>query len=242
MPLDSIIGHRGCAGLAPENTEAAIRYAAKLGVNSIEVDVALTQENCLVIYHDENLSRCSNGKGKIRDASWSYLQTLDTGSWFDARFNHCRILQLHELIELVNDLKLTLFLELKVHEKEGKELACRVAPIVSEQLINLNNLVISSFSLEALETYHELCPKQQIGCLFKSLPASWESIADSLSATTIHLKAGATPLQIQRVIARGYLVYLYTINNIAHYKKAMDMGVRGIFTAYPDRFLALTNP
>ncbi|RRJ84693.1 glycerophosphodiester phosphodiesterase family protein [Aestuariirhabdus litorea] len=239
MYLDRVIGHRGCAGLAPENSEAALRLAASLGVKAVEVDVALTREGMLPIFHDNSLSRCTNGRGSIRDADWNYLAALDNGSWFDRRFAGSRILQLDQLLALTTELGLMLNLELKVHDTEAEALASAVAERMEKRdEKNDNGLVVSSFSHAALEAYHRLQPRHAIGYLFEGIPSDWQSLAESVGAATIHADASRiTEADVARVKTQGYPLFLYTLNQRRQFDRWITAGVDGVFTDYPDRFL-----
>ena len=63
--VPKIIGHRGAAGYAPENTLVSVQRAYDLGVRWIEVDVKLSSDDVPVLFHDDRLERTSNGKGSI---------------------------------------------------------------------------------------------------------------------------------------------------------------------------------
>lgn len=83
------IGHRGAAGLAPENTLDSIELAARLGCQMVELDVQLSRDGELVVFHDDMLDRCTNvkqrfpsGSGLLSDFTWEQLTQLDAGSWF----------------------------------------------------------------------------------------------------------------------------------------------------------------
>ena len=63
----SVVAHRAAAGLAPENSLAAVDKALAAGVDAIEVDVHLTADGELVVCHDNTIERTTNGKGRIAD-------------------------------------------------------------------------------------------------------------------------------------------------------------------------------
>ena len=86
-----VIGHRGAAGLAPENTFAGFDLALELGVDGIETDVQKTKDGKLVLFHDNLLDRTTNGAGVLQETSWQALQQLDAGSWFDSNYAGERI-------------------------------------------------------------------------------------------------------------------------------------------------------
>jgi glycerophosphoryl diester phosphodiesterase len=123
LPHVSIIGHRGAAGLAPENTLAAFEKACQIGVSAIELDVLLTADGNIIVHHDYTLSpeiaRTADGQwlGRpgpaIKDSTLAQLKTYDVGRLKpDTRYARRypdqlpsdgeRIPTLSEVIELVN--------------------------------------------------------------------------------------------------------------------------------------------
>ena len=78
LKLPKIIGHRGCAGYAPENTLEAIHTAADMGIEWVELDVKITKDEVPVIFHDETLDRTTNGSGNIAERTYEEIQELDT--------------------------------------------------------------------------------------------------------------------------------------------------------------------
>jgi len=71
-----IIGHRGVAGLALENTLSGIELGRLLGVDLIEVDVRKTKDNILVLCHDPDLARISTNTHKVSDMTLSDLRKI----------------------------------------------------------------------------------------------------------------------------------------------------------------------
>lgn len=94
-----VIGHRGAAGLAPENTFAGFDLALELGVDGIETDVQRTKDGKLVLFHDDRLDKTTNGTGVLQETSWEELQQLDAGVWFDAKYTGERIPLLVEALQ-----------------------------------------------------------------------------------------------------------------------------------------------
>ncbi len=94
-----VIGHRGAAGLAPENTFAGFDIALALGVDGIETDVQKTQDGQLVLFHDHLLERTTNGRGVLQETPWQALQQLDAGSWFDSTYAGERVPLLIEALQ-----------------------------------------------------------------------------------------------------------------------------------------------
>ena len=74
-----VIGHRGAAGEAPENTLASFALALEQGAEGIELDVHITKDGEIVVCHDATLDRTTNGSGLICDHSWSEIEVV--GCW-----------------------------------------------------------------------------------------------------------------------------------------------------------------
>ena len=80
LKLPKIIGHRGAAAYAPENTLEGIHTAADMGVEWVELDVKLTKDQIPVLFHDETLERTTNGAGNVADITYDDLKQLATES------------------------------------------------------------------------------------------------------------------------------------------------------------------
>ena len=78
-----IIAHRGASAYAPENTMAAFRLAAEMGIREIETDVGYTRDGAIILFHDKTLDRTTDGTGSPGDYTLAELKELDAGSWGD---------------------------------------------------------------------------------------------------------------------------------------------------------------
>ena len=85
-PFPRIIAHRGSPRAAPENTLASFRQAATEGASFVEFDAALTADNRVVVFHDDDLDRTSDGHGPLAETLFEATQALDAGSWFAPAF------------------------------------------------------------------------------------------------------------------------------------------------------------
>jgi glycerophosphoryl diester phosphodiesterase len=91
-------GHRGAGDLAPENTIAALETAAGLGVDYVELDVASTADGVLILMHDEDLDRTTDGQGPVAARTLAELEALDAGAGFRGRFGRLGIPTLDEVL------------------------------------------------------------------------------------------------------------------------------------------------
>ena len=81
-PRPRVFGHRGAAGLAPENTVPSFALALALGADILELDVHATRDGIIVVMHDARLERTTNGNGALCDLALYELQQLDAGYHF----------------------------------------------------------------------------------------------------------------------------------------------------------------
>lgn len=107
-----IIAHRGASGYAPENTMAAFRRALDMGVDEIETDVHLTQDAELILLHDHELDRTTDGSGAPGLQTLAQLRQLDAGSWMAPEFAGERLITLGQLLAAFGE-RLTYHVELK---------------------------------------------------------------------------------------------------------------------------------
>lgn len=96
-----VIGHRGAAGCAPENTLAAVRYAIKKGADGVEIDVRLTADGELVVCHDPDTARCGDRALVVGESRLAELRAIDVGGWFSPQYAGERMPLLSEVLHTV---------------------------------------------------------------------------------------------------------------------------------------------
>ena len=111
--LPRVIGHRGAAAVAPENTLASLRRAKELGAGWVEFDVKLTRDGAAVLIHDERLERTTDGRGEVARTTLAELRKLDAGAWFDPAFAGERVPTLGDALALCGELGLGINVEVK---------------------------------------------------------------------------------------------------------------------------------
>lgn len=98
-PGPYVIGHRGAAGYAPENTMVSFERGIALRADAIELDIHPTSDGELVVIHDPTLDRTTNGHGFVCAHSLAQIRELDAGSWFDPSFRDVRVPTFREVLE-----------------------------------------------------------------------------------------------------------------------------------------------
>lgn len=233
MRMSRIIGHRGLAGEAPENTLAGIRLAAEHGLKWVEVDVTLSGDGTLVLFHDRRLNRTTNTKGRLKSLTCSKLETIDAGGWFSKQFSGEKIPQLGAALKLIKELGLGLNLELKTNGCSEPKLVEKVVKTIAEVEFPKDRLLVSSFNYRALVRFSD-CSDIQVGCLFDRLPVNWHKKALRVNAVSIHLNSKrASKKQVSRVKSEGYELYCYTVNSQTFARRLTGYGVDGVFSDFP---------
>ena len=152
-----IIAHRGDTSASPENTMPAFYRAIEAGADGIELDVRLTRDKELVVFHDYTLGRTSDGYGLVNHYTLKELLSLDVGSWFSPRFTGEPPPSLDQVFEsLPRDFLLNV--EMKVVIKDMQQVAHRVAETIARHQRRASTLV-ASFNPVALYHLRRLDPR-----------------------------------------------------------------------------------
>ncbi len=83
-----VIAHRGGGQNYPENTLLAFTKALEIGVDALELDVQVTQDGVVVVYHPDDLSQWTDGSGSISAHPWKDIATLDAGYKYKPQNNY----------------------------------------------------------------------------------------------------------------------------------------------------------
>ncbi|MBU6475560.1 MAG: glycerophosphoryl diester phosphodiesterase [Alphaproteobacteria bacterium] len=234
--IPKIIGHRGACAYAPENTLASIHAAADLGVEWVEMDVKLTRDHIPIIFHDEELDRCTSGSGRVADTDFRDIRELDAGAWFGESFMGEKIPTLEEALNAVIDRGLGLNLEIKPcpgREVETAEIALDFATRIWPD--DAPPPLVSSFSHVSLESAMDVMEEWPRGLLIDEYFEQWREIARHLDAHTVNIDGlKLVPEQLEDYLAFGKPVLAYTINDPAKALELFGLGIAGVFSDCPD--------
>ena len=231
--MSAMIGHRGVASLAPENTLAGVRKAVELRLEWIELDVTLLGDGSAVMFHDPRLNRTTNGSGHLKRQTLNSVRQLDAGGWHSDQWQGEQVPELLETLNLIKELGLGLNLELKPNRCDLHFLVEKVQAALEQVDFPEQKLVVSSFNHKALVLFRA-CSKYQIGCLFETLPANWQHKARQVNAVTIHVNARKLKKhKAEAVKAGGYELYCYTVNDAQLLSTLKSWKVDGVFSDCP---------
>jgi glycerophosphoryl diester phosphodiesterase len=237
LSLPTVIGHRGAAGLAPENTLAALRAAVAAGLRWVELDVTLTADGVPVLMHDERLERTTDGEGRLADTNFADLAQLDAGSWFAPRFLGQRVPTLAEAIHELQQLGLCANLEIKPAPGHGAATATAIVETLRAYWpAHCPAPLLSSFDHAALAAARALGADLLLGFLAERLGDGWHDRVKTLGCVSVHLAAeGLASDELEAVRAAGLPLMLYTVNDLAEAHRLREAGAAGFFTDRPDR-------
>ncbi len=243
LPSPVVIAHRGASAYAPENTLSAFNLAVSQGAPVIELDVQLSADGEVVVFHDCSVSRTTDGSGRIRQLTLKKLKSLHAATTFGSSYPDAKIPTLNEIFNHLNP-DTFLNIELKNLNSPLDSLPSKVAKIVKSFHGN-NRVLISSFNPLALRRMEQHLPDVPRGLLlhkpshvdfclfFPRLISGYQSINISFSSTTLS--------RVNALHAAGKKVFTYTLNNPVDISHALDCGVDGFFTDDPPLGLRILN-
>nr|WP_308427180.1 glycerophosphodiester phosphodiesterase family protein [Halomonas qijiaojingensis] len=245
-----ITAHRGSSMDAPENTLAAIDRAILHGADYVEVDVRLTADEQVVLFHDRSLQRLTGDPRNLRDLTLEELQAFDVGSWFGDAFVGEGIPTLNEALQRTRN-QSPLMIDLK--PDPGRELALVDAVIDSLQRENRerdrcreqsvtpercggpdvrDEVLMATMSPSLVREIEAREPRLHTTLLAQFvLPGTLDrSSFDALGLR--HNRINDTELEAAR--RYGYELHAWTINDRSRMSQLIDLGIDNIITDRPD--------
>lgn len=221
-----VVGHRGAAGIAPENTLLGFRTAIELGVDFVECDVHLSRDGHLVVIHDDTLDRTTDGRGPVGDKTLAELQALDAGRGE-------RIPQLRDVLETVRG-RVRLLLELK-----GKGVEQAALQAVRDAGM-LEAVTFTSFDLGRIAGLKALEPRADIGAIFSNPGPDAAQQAKRVGASGAGVQfRRLTPDLVEQFHAQGLNVRGWNPDTVADMRSTIATGVDGVSSNRPDLLLEL---
>lgn len=201
-----IVCHRGACKIAPENTLPAATAAWSAGFDYVEIDVRETSDGNLVVLHDSDLTRTTNGAGPVSEKMLEELGSLDAGSWFDPFFEETSIPLLEEVLGLSGKMGGRLYVEFKQADP------VRTAGTVLKQLAP-ENVFFWSWNQDWLCQIRQAFPEARL----MARAEDFESLQDCLTtfdADIIEFNAGnANAEAIAKVRRAGCKVMIAYMGN-----------------------------
>ena len=213
----AVIGHRGAAGHAPENSLEAFEIAFAAGVDAIELDVK-SLHNRLWVFHDDTVERLTNGTGAFHELSESQLAALRLQ-------NDEPIPDLATVWDLVPP-SIAINIELK-----GPNTGTPTAAFIAT---HSHRYLVSSFYVDELRAFTMNAPHIPTALLTRKRDEYLLATAAELGVTNVHIMDSvAEPDYLAQCIDSGFTVYIFTVNDRKRAAQLRDLGVAAVFTDVP---------
>lgn len=266
-PNIGVQGHRGCRGLLPENTLPAFQKAIELGVNTLELDLAISKDRQVVVSHEPFISRyyCLDANGEViprrLDMKYNFFQMaydsikqFDCGSKQHPRFPDQRNFKTHkpllsEVFKLSDSLNPNIKYNIEIKSKpdfddlytpKPHEFVSLVLEEVSKYGV-ASRCNLQSFDVRVLEEIKKQDPDMTVALLIDEK----ESIEDKLNQISFKPKIISpyfellTKENVKTYKNEGFLVVPWTVNDLEDMKRMITYQVNSIITDYPDRLIPL---
>jgi glycerophosphoryl diester phosphodiesterase len=216
------IGHRGARAYAPENTLTSFKKALEIGVDAVELDVRKTRDNQLVVIHDADVKRTTNGEGLVSEL------TLKEIRGFSAEGGE-KIPTLVEALDFL-DKKVKVLIELKEAGVEEQVLS-----IVRGKGVE-KNVVVVSFLEEALKKVRELDKDVETGLIYAKHKNPVKAALELKANYLIAFYRFTHTANVAKAHENGLKVVVWTINTPQEVEEYAMKGVDGIASDKPDIF------
>ncbi|MEW9700049.1 glycerophosphodiester phosphodiesterase [Paenibacillus sp. SI8] len=233
-----VIGHRGAAGEAPENTLASFALALEQGAEGIELDVHISKDGKIVVCHDHTLDRTTNGSGLICEQTMDEIGRLDAGAWFSDAFRGEQVPLLREVFDLV-PAGILINVEVK-HAYEGRMEHALLAFL--RERGRMEDVVISSFDHKVIRRIKQAEPAVKVGLLYAANLIDHAAYTQLMGIEVFSLHPHFHSIDqgdVDGAAAAELAVYPYTVNHVQDYKRMIACGVTGIITDFPGRLREL---
>lgn len=248
-------GHRGARAMRPENSLAAFEYAIQVGVDVLELDLAVTKDNVLVVSHDPHMNPkfCTGPAGAkttIREMTFDELQQWDCGSKQNPDFPHqqtipgTRVPSLDQVLALADRGKFQFNIETKIFkDKPGLTPTPEEFSRLLASALRTHNVVertmVQSFDFRTLHAMKRILPEVRLSALYSGMPKSFVKIAREAGAGIVspHYSL-VTEARVKEAHQAGLIVVPWTANTPRDWDKMIAAKVDAIITDDPAALIA----
>ncbi|MEV6948214.1 glycerophosphodiester phosphodiesterase family protein [Streptomyces sp. NPDC051172] len=213
------IGHRGVMGTEPENTLRSFVAAQHAGLDVIELDLHLSKDGALVVMHDTEVDRTTDGSGPIAEKTLSELRALDAGRGE-------RVPVFEEVLEAV---RVPL-------QAEIKDIAA--ARVLAEVMLKrdlVSRVEVSSFHDEAIAEITRLVPGVRTALIGSRYGTDIVERAVEAGAATVCLNIRRLTLEVVEQARKADLRIIgWVVNTQDHLRLVRALQLDGATTDYPE--------
>ena len=247
-----VIAHRGGTGLGPEGTLPVFSRAVEMGADVLEMDVRVSADGALVVFHDRRVDRTTDGAGRVDSLPLDQLKELDAGfRWrgetgaYTYRGQGLRILTLEEVFRAFPRQRMLL------EVKSGAVAMARDVCASVRVHDMLDRVVVASFRGEVMQAFRDACPEAATSASAGEVARYWlmhQLRLDNLYSPDFQVFQVPEGLRwielvdrrfVERARVRNLPVEVWTVNRKEQMERLLDLGVDGIMTDHPDLLLEL---
>jgi glycerophosphoryl diester phosphodiesterase len=247
-------GHRGARGVLPENTIPAFEYAIRIGVDALELDVAVTKDNVLVASHDPtiNAAICQGGElhVPIRQLTLADLRRYDCGAKKNPAYPKQKavpgtgIPTLDEVLALGKKGTFDFNIETKIFREKPEltpspeDFARLVLDAVRRHKLE-RRVILQSFDFRTLHAMKKLAPEIRLSALYEGATKDFVEIAREAGAQIVSPRYPlVTKEQVDRAHKARLQVVPWTPNTEHEWEKLVTAGVDAIISDDPEELIA----
>ncbi|MEU4133845.1 glycerophosphodiester phosphodiesterase [Streptomyces wuyuanensis] len=213
------IGHRGVMGVEPENTLRSFVRAERAGMDAIELDLHLSKDGALVVMHDADVDRTTDGTGPIAEKTLAELRELDAGQGE-------RIPVFEEVLDAVSA-------PLQVEIKDAAAARVLADVIVKRDLVE--RIEVTSFQDDAVREITALVPGVRTGLVASRWGSDIVERAQAVGAPTLALNIRRLTLEtVERAHDEGLRVIGWVVNTQDHLRLVRALELDGATTDFPE--------
>jgi len=256
-----ILGHRGAAGCAPENTLLSFSRCLEQGGHAIESDVQITADGVPVLMHDADVSRTTDGTGAVDSMTWAELEKLDAGHSCsiedrgtselshpgEFRGQGLQVPSLRQAFETFPDARFNL--EIKTAANQ----ALRGVVDMVDDFDRAGRTLLTAGDAEIMRALRDTLRERKVDV------ATSASVSDVVAVVRSAVEGTAPPAQVQalqipshfagrELVAEAFVshcrrheipIHVWTVNETAEMERLLDLGVDGLITDFPGRLARL---
>lgn len=249
-----LVAHRGGSHLAPQNTLAAFRNALKFPIDAIELDVHMSRDGHVIVFHDYTVEKLTNGEGNILDLDFDFLRSLNAAAHFPGGWPEPQqIPTLSEVLSLAKG-RAQVYIEIKPSKRDG---VFGRYPNIVETVVEevraaalLDQVLIISFDWQVLPHVKTLAPSLKTGALVstdvwdphekRAISMLTERVA-ALGCDWINMNSKLFTGEMPEIIHQsGFKLGVWTVNTLSAMRRFANAGVDSLTSDRPDLFVELS--
>ena len=214
------IGHRGARAYEPENTLRSFQRAIEIGVDAVELDVRKTKDNELVVIHNADVNKTTNGSGSVNELTLEEIKRLVIEK-------DEKVPTLKEALDFVGK-RVIVLVELKETGIEEKTL-----DLIRQKGL-MDNVIIISFIEDSLKKVRELSDEVTTGLIYVRHKNPIQTALELKAEYLLPLYNFTYSANVNKAHENGLKVIVWTINKKEDVAKYRNKGVDGIASDCPD--------